>query len=63
MSMEKSIFWDYLVFYPYSDEKDYDGIHDGGVKGILDDAPDEVKRAFETYMLAKEQAERDGIKL
>ncbi|MCI5592495.1 MAG: hypothetical protein PUG56_02020 [Ruminococcus sp.] len=37
-------FWDYLVFSPYEDELNYDGIHDGGIKGIKEDAPDWAKK-------------------
>lgn len=42
----KPIWWDYLVFYPYDDEEEYDGIHDGGIKGLRSDAPEDVKKAY-----------------
>ena len=57
------LFWDYLLFYPESDEEGYDGIHDGGIKDISDDAPEEAKKQFAEYLKAKEEAEKNGIKL
>jgi hypothetical protein len=44
-------FWNYLEFYPESDEEGYDGEHDGGIKGIRDDAPKEAKEAYKKYLL------------
>lgn len=43
-------FWDYLEFYPEEDEPDYDGIHDGGIKGIREDAPKAAKEAYLEYV-------------
>lgn len=40
------IWWDYAIWYPYEGEEGYDGVHDGGLKGIRDDAPQKVKEAF-----------------
>ncbi|MCD7847530.1 MAG: hypothetical protein LUG49_05840 [Oscillospiraceae bacterium] len=57
--MEKPIWWDYAIFYPYDDEPDYDGIHDGEIKGLRDDAPEEVKEEFNRDM----ELEHNGIKL
>jgi hypothetical protein len=56
------IFWDYLEFYPYSDETGYDGVHDGGIKGIKDNAPNDAKEAFEKYQKEQEELEKQGIK-
>lgn len=61
--MERPIWWDYVEFYPYEDEEDYDGIHNGGIKGISENAPDEVKKEFEKYQKEMEIAENQGIKL
>jgi hypothetical protein len=60
MSIEEPIFWDYLEFYPY---KDYDGVHDGGIKGISEKAPNEAKKSFREYMNAVEQTVIEDIKL
>lgn len=61
--IERPIWWDYAEFYPYEDEEGYDGVHDGGLKGVSDDAPDEIKNAFKEYKAEMEEAERRGIKL
>lgn len=46
---------DYAEFYPHEGEKGYDGEHDGGVKGLRDDAPEDVVRQFEEYKKALEK--------
>lgn len=56
-------FWKYLEFYPCEDEEGYDGVHDGGIKGISEDAPESAKKAFEEYKKEIEIAESKGIKL
>lgn len=56
-------FWDYLDFYPEEDEEGFDGIHDGGIKGIRDDAPDEAKKAFAEYQEKKKAARQSETKL
>lgn len=55
--MERPIWDDYVIMYPYDDEPDYDGIHDGGIKGLRDDAPEEAKKAFDEYMEATHSGE------
>ena len=57
----KPIFWDYLIFFPYEDEPDYDGIHDGGIKGIKDDAPDFAKKAYDEYL--KEENKLNDLRI
>lgn len=52
-------FWDYIEYYPESDEEGYDGEHDGGIKGVRDDAPEEAKKAYRKY-LAKN---KEGVKI
>ena len=52
MILEPS-FWNYLVFFPYEDEQGYDGVHDGGIKCIKDNAPEWAKKAYVEYL--KEQ--------
>lgn len=46
---EQPVWWDYAEFYPHSDEDGYDGQHDGGLKGIKENAPEDVKKAYEEY--------------
>ncbi|MCC8196256.1 MAG: hypothetical protein LIO49_05565 [Ruminococcus sp.] len=58
-TMLKPIWWDYVIWYPCDDDPNYDGIHDGGIKGLRDDAPEEVKEEFNRDM----KLERSGIKL
>ncbi len=54
-------FWEYLIFYPYEDDEDYDGIHDGGIKGILEDAPNEAKQAFLQYKKRKQKLKKSVL--
>ena len=56
-------FWDYLECYPHEDEEDYDGIHDGGIKGIRSDAPDSAKKAYEEFKKIDDDAKAKGIKM
>ena len=42
-------FHDYLEYYPCDDEEGYDGIHDGGIKGIRSDAPESAKKAYAEF--------------
>lgn len=53
--------WEYAVFYPDVDEPDYDGIHSGGLKGIRDDAPQEMKDAYEQFLKDEAKAKADGV--
>lgn len=57
------VWYEYAIYYPGSDEPEYDGIHDGGIKGIRDDAPEIAKKSFEKDMKAFKDAERRGEKL
>lgn len=54
---------DYAIFYPDIDEEGYDGVHHGGVKGIRDDAPEEIKKAYERDIEIIRKAEAMGIML
>lgn len=54
-------FWDYLLFYPEEDEEGYDGVHNGGIKGIRTDAPAEAVKAYERYV--QFQKDHGDIKL
>jgi hypothetical protein len=56
-------FWDYVEFYPESDEEGYDGIHSGGIKGLVKDAPEKAKEAYEKFRKMEEEAKKQGIKL
>ena len=56
-------FWDYLERYPYDDEEDYDGIHDGGIKGIRSDAPESAKKAYYEFNKMEDEAKSKGIKI
>ena len=48
---------DYAEFYPHKGEKGYDGVHEGGVKGLRDDTPDEVLKQYKE----QEEARKKGI--
>lgn len=48
---------DYAEFYPHKGEKGYDGEHDGGVKGLTEDAPADVVRQFEAW----KKAQKNGV--
>lgn len=56
-------FWDYLDYYPDEDEDGYDGIHNGGVKGLREDAPDDAKKQYLEYKQMKDSAEKELIKI
>lgn len=56
-------FWDYVEFYPESDEDGYDGIHDGGIKGLVKNAPESAKKAYENYCKIEEEAKKEHLKL
>lgn len=56
-------FWDYLEFYPEEDEEGYDGIHDGGIKGIKNNAPEPAKKQFAEYQKKQTEARKNNIKL
>ena len=55
-------FWDYLEYYPGEDEEEYDGIHDGGIKGLRKMAPDSAKKQFVEYQKLQTYAEKHNIK-
>ena len=38
-------FDDYIETYTYEDEEGYDGVHDGGIKGLRSDAPEYAVKA------------------
>lgn len=56
-------FWDYLLFYPEEDEEGFDGVHDGGIKGIKDNAPDEAVEAYGKYLKLVKDNRENGIKM
>lgn len=56
-------FREYLIYYPEEDETDYDGVHSGGIKGICDDAPDEVKKEFEKFLNNQKVAKKKGLRI
>lgn len=56
-------FWDYLEYYPCEDEPEYDGVHNGDIKGIQSSAPESAKKAFEKWFKNKHRAESEGIKI
>lgn len=61
--MEKPIWWEYAEYYPDEDEAGYDGVHDGGVKGISPDAPEEVRKAYTEYVRQAAENKKHGIKV
>jgi len=56
-------FDDYIETYTYEDEEGYDGVHDGGIKGLRSDAPESAVKAYEEYCRMMAEAEEQGIKL
>lgn len=56
-------FYDYLEFYPEEGEEGYDGVHDGGWKGLREGAPEEAKKQYEEYMDLQRRARNSGIYL
>lgn len=53
----------YLVYYPGEDEEGYDGVHDGGIKGMSDNAPDSARKAFEDFMKEQMKLESENTKI
>lgn len=56
-------FHDYLEYYPCDDEEGYDGIHDGGIKGIRSNAPESAKKAYAEFKKMEDEAKSKGIKI
>ena len=56
-------FWEYVEFYPYRCEKDYDGIHDGGIKGVRADAPESAKKAYAKWAKEEEENRKLGLRV
>lgn len=56
-------FINYVERYPMEDEPGYDGIHDGGFKGLKPGAPDSAVEAWAKYVAMEKEAEKQGIKL
>ena len=56
-------FREYLEIYPMEDEPGYDGIHDGGIRGISDSAPDSAKKAYAEYEKKRSEWQTRGIKV
>ena len=52
----------YLEYYPGPGEEGADGIHDGEIKGLREDAPEDAKKAFEDYLAMQEYYRSRGIK-
>ncbi|MCI6929367.1 MAG: hypothetical protein MR759_08825 [Ruminococcus sp.] len=61
MILEPS-FWNYLVFFPYEDEQGYDGVHDGGIKCIKDNAPEWAKKAYVEYLNERKNLKEQNTK-
>lgn len=58
-----SLFCDYLEYYPDEDSDDYDGIHNGGWKGVKKGAPPEAMVAFKEFQETYEGAMSQGMKI
>lgn len=41
---------EFAEYYAYADEEGYDGVHNGGVKGMKEDAPEWAKKRYEKYI-------------
>lgn len=53
----------FLVYYPGEDEEGYDGVHDGGIKGVSDNAPAEARKAFDNFMEDREKLKSHNTKI
>lgn len=49
-------FWDWVVF-----AKDFDGKAYGGIDGIRDDAPEEMKKQFWDWVAFMKECDANGI--
>ena len=56
--MEYFFDWlDYVEYYPCKGEDGYDGTHNGGVKGLSKDAPEDAVKHYNEY----KEAQSKGI--
>jgi len=53
----------YVEYYPAFDQPGYDGVHDGGIKGLKPGAPDKAVQAYAKYVEMIETAKNRGIML
>lgn len=42
----------WAIYWPAEDEEGYDGVHDGGIKGLADNAPAWAQEAYKEYKAA-----------
>lgn len=56
-------FHDYLEYFPCDDEEGYDGVHNGGIKGLSPNAPESAKKAYEEFRKVEDDARSKGIKI
>lgn len=52
----------YLEYYPGPGEEGADGIHDGEIKGLREDAPEDAREAFAAYLSRKKKMDAIGMK-
>lgn len=52
----------YIIRYPTSLDEGYDGVHDGGIKGLKPDAPKEVVEEFKRYISYVEKMKSEGYR-
>ena len=52
----------YLEFYPETGEEGADGIHDGEIKGLREDAPEDAREAFAAFLSRREKLAAIGMK-
>lgn len=45
----------WFEYYPDEDEEDYDGIHNGGVKGLKKNAPKDIRKLYSDIVKAEEK--------
>lgn len=62
MSIIEPLIWKYLEYYPDEDEKNFDGVHCGGVKGINQSAPEDVKLEYQAWCVQREKNRQALIK-
>lgn len=44
-------FWDYIEYYPDEDEEGFDGVHYGGIKGLVENAPKKAQKAYMKFLM------------
>ena len=51
-------FLEYLVYFPGEDEPEYDGVHDGGIKGFREGTSEAIIKQYSEH---RQQAKERGV--